>query len=80
MAFKKIYASRINVDANAQNGTTEPVFRVHVDEMHYHTNSVIVLGPSELRYDPEAPIGNRVWIETFSRLILKDGKDLTTVK
>ncbi len=72
MALKKIFASRVTVDANHGKDEIDPVFTVlTVDGAEHRSNSLIVLGPSEFRYDHNGPIGKRVWIETYAKVVLK---------
>lgn len=74
MAKKRILVSRAVVDHNHNTGSAEPVFTI-VDEdgNEYRASNIIVLGSSEIKYNPEGSEGNRVWIETFATVVLKDG-------
>ncbi len=74
MSKKRILVSRVVVDKNLNTGSADPVFTViDQDGNEYRASNIIVLGSSEIKYDPEGGEGNRVWIETFGKVVLKDG-------
>lgn len=74
--MKKIFVNRAAVEVNHQNGSSEPVFMVRdADGTEHRTSSIIILGPSEIRYDPNGPEGSRIWIETHDKLMLKNPSD-----
>jgi hypothetical protein len=77
MSLKKIFVNRSAVENNQQtDSTTETVFIVVSDGDRKHSNSIIILGPSEVKYDPNAPEGSRIWIETFNKVVLKYENDI----
>ena len=74
MTKKRILVSRAVVDNNCNTGSSDPVFIVvDQDGNEYKASNIIVLGSSEIKYDPEGGEGNRVWIETFATVVLKHG-------
>lgn len=79
MGLKKILVHRSAVDHNQETGKSDPVFTV-IDSsgIEYKSSSVIVLGSCEIKYDREGGEGMRVWIETFSKVVMKDGTDIKT--
>jgi hypothetical protein len=80
MALKKIYVSRDAVEANHRDPEAdEKVFKVIDDDGEHWTNSIIILGAVEIRYDRTAGEGLRVWIETYDKVVMKDGDSLTGV-
>jgi len=80
MALNKIFVSRPSVEANHQTGSYDPVFTIREpDGTEHHTNSIIILGPSEIRYDATGAEGSRIWIETYDRVIMKNGSNLEGV-
>jgi uncharacterized protein YrzB (UPF0473 family) len=71
---KRILVSRMAVDHNRDTGALDPVFTIiDQDGNEYKASNISVLGSSEIKYNPEGTDGNRVWIETFAKVILKDG-------
>lgn len=73
---KRILVSRTVVDQNHTTGSSDHVFTViDADGNEYKASNIIILGSSELKYDHEGTPGNRVWIETFAKVVLKDGSD-----
>lgn len=76
MGMRKILVHRGIVDHNTNTGDSDPVFTViAADGTEYHTSSITILGPCEIKYDRDGPEGMRVWIETFDKVIAKDGTD-----
>lgn len=75
MPLKKIFVHRAVVEHNHEAGTSNPVFTVWDGEQEHHSNSIILLGPCEIKYDPTGTQGNRIWIETYDKVILKYALD-----
>lgn len=64
-------AHRAVVDQNEEFGSSDPVFTlIDTDGEQYRGTHVIFEGRAEMKYDPEAGIGRRIWIETFEKVIL----------
>lgn len=63
------------MDNNHNTGSADPVFTV-IDEdgNEYKASDLIVLGTSAFKYNSDGAEGNRVWIETFAKVVLKDVK------
>ena len=80
MGLKKIYVSRMSVDANADDQEADAkVFKVVDEDGEHWVNSIIVFGAVEMRYDRTAGPGQRVWIETWDKVVMKDGGSPTGV-
>lgn len=76
---KKILVSRTIVDQNKNTGGIDPVFTViDHDGTEYKTSDIVILGASAIKYDPTAEPGQRVWIETFSKIVMYNGTDTET--
>ena len=70
----KILVSRTAVDHNRATGTNDPVFTIiYPDGTVANSSDILMLGTCALRYDPAAEEGRRVWIETFDKVVLRDG-------
>jgi hypothetical protein len=69
-----VLVDRAAVERNELTGRDDPVFTV-IDEdgKHYGGTHVTFLGPTELKYNQSKPYGARVWIETFSGVVVKNG-------
>lgn len=76
---KTIIVSRSIVDQNHNMGSFDPVFTITDSSgEQYKSSDILIMGPCSLQYDPAAPEGQRVWIETFSKIITKNGIDSET--
>lgn len=76
---KRIFVSRLVVDQNQQIGTNDPVFTIiNADGTEYKSSNITILGPCEVKYDRDGGDGMRVWIETFDKVIVKDGISITS--
>lgn len=73
MGRKTILVSRLVVDHNRNTGEVDPVFTViDQDGTEYKTSNILILGSSEVKYDPMGEEGKRVWIETFSKVVINE--------
>lgn len=80
MTLKKIFVSRAVVDLNDERNETDDVFKVECGGSEYHSNGLIILGPSETHYDPTQPHGRRVWIETTEVVLLERGGQTVAIR
>ena len=67
-----IHINRNIIQANAKNGTTNPVCRVQCGNKIVYCMEVEILGPSRMVYNPNNPLpcGAKLWIETEGRVNL----------
>jgi hypothetical protein len=80
MSMKRILVSRSVVDHNTETGDSKQVFTVVDAEGNQHrSSSIIILGPSAVRYDRDGGPGNRVWIETFDKVVLRDADPFVVI-
>ena len=73
--LKRIYVSTFQVSRGVQHGTEErPITVEHPSGVLYSARDLEILGPSRIRYAPDAPnpAGARVWIETTSDIAIAD--------
>lgn len=76
----QVLVSRAAVERNDQAETDDPVFTVVDCHGAEHLgDSVHFNGPSQLRYDRNKPAGRRIWIETFSEVVVKNGLVSTSI-
>ena len=76
----QVFVSRQIVERNDATGSCEPVFSVvGPDGAEYPGTEVIYTGPSASKYDRNKPVGRRIWIETFEKVIVVNGTDSTSV-
>jgi hypothetical protein len=75
---KKIHINQHIIRSNKKNGTNDPVITVKTSKSNTYANEVEILGKSKLVYSPNKPLscGARVWIETESKVILDNKKEI----
>jgi hypothetical protein len=82
MGMKRILVNRSAIEHNAEVGFAAlPVYTVIEGEEIRYGNSLVLMGPSVMKYDPNGSpeMGRRVWIETLADVITHGGSngDLT---
>jgi hypothetical protein len=75
---KKIHINQHIIRSNKKNGTNDPVITVKTSKSNTYASEVEILGKSKLVYSPNKPLscGARVWIETESKVILDNKKEI----
>ena len=75
---KKIHINQHIISSNKKNGTNDPVITVKTSKSNTYASEVEILGKSKLVYSPNKPLacGARVWIETESKVILDNKKEI----
>jgi hypothetical protein len=75
---KKIHIKQHIIRSNKKNGTNDPVITVKTSKSNTYASEVEILGKSKLVYSPNKPLscGARVWIETESKVILDNKKEV----
>ena len=75
---KKIHINQHIIRSNKKNGTNDPVITVKTSKSNTYASEVEILGKSNLVYSPNKPLscGARVWIETESKVILDNKKEI----
>ena len=75
---KKIHINQHTIRSNKKNGTNDPVITVKTSKSNTYASEVEILGKSKLVYSPNKPLscGARVWIETESKVILDNKKEI----
>jgi hypothetical protein len=70
-----IHVNQNVIRANAKNGTRKPVLTVKQGRSNRYAHTARIEGPSKVVYSPDKPLscGARVWIETFSPVVLDEG-------
>lgn len=71
---KRIFVDREAVQRNADSGTHDPIFVVLESGKLRKGGTVIVMGPSVFKYNPNGcpECGSRAWLETAAQIILQD--------
>lgn len=73
-------AQRSVVDQNETTGQIDPVFVIRTsDDQEIRGNRVVIEGSSEMKYDSAEIFGRRVWLETYSKVILYHGNVVTGI-
>ena len=75
---KKIHINQHIIRSNKKNVTNDPVITVKTSKSNTYASEVEILGKSKLVYSPNKPLscGARVWIETESKVILDNKKEI----
>jgi len=71
-----IHVNQHVIKSNAKKGATDPVLTVKTYKSNTYAHEVEILGPSRIVYSPDKPLscGAKVWIETDSEVIVKEGQ------
>jgi hypothetical protein len=71
--ISRIHVNRHKIDANRKSGATDPVLTVKRGGRNYYGKTVTILGPSQVVYRPEKPLGcgAKVWIETEAEVVIE---------
>lgn len=76
----QVLVSRSVVERNDLTSQNDPVFTVIDCHGTEHLgSSVLFNGPAQLKYDRNKPAGRRIWIETFSEVIVNNGSGSTSI-
>ena len=70
-----IHVNQHVIRANKKTGAQDPVLTVKQGRTNRYAHTARIDGPSQVIYRPESPLscGARVWIETFSPVVLDEG-------
>ena len=69
----KIHINQHVIKSNHKNNKRDPVITVKTYNSNNYGHQVDILGPSKVIYSPDKPLscGAKVWIETESKVIIK---------
>lgn len=67
-----VHVNQHIIKANNKTGERNPVLTVKRGKTNRYAHTVHIAGPSKVVYSPDNPLacGARVWIETYSEVIL----------
>lgn len=67
-----VHVNQHVIKANNKTGERNPVLTVKKGKTNRYAHTVQISGPSKVVYSPDNPLscGARVWIETYSEVIL----------
>jgi hypothetical protein len=68
----RIHVNQHKIKANRKHGTQEPVLTVKTSKTNAYGSRVLIDGPCEVIYRPDAPLscGAVCWIETESEVFI----------
>ena len=74
----QIHINMHTIRANNKHGRRDPVITCKTYKSNTYGHEVDIDGPSKVVYSPDKPLscGARVWIETDSKYVTIDGKQL----
>ena len=74
----QIHVNMHIIRANKKHGLNDPVITCKTYKTNTYGHQVDIDGPSKVIYSPDKPLscGARVWIETDSKYVKIDGKQL----
>ena len=74
----QIHVNMHIIRANKKHGLNDPVITCKTYKSNTYGHQVDIDGPSKVIYSPDTPLscGARVWIETDSKYVKIDGKQL----
>jgi hypothetical protein len=76
----QVFVSRHIVEQNDTTGGMDPVFTVvNADGTECWGCKVIFTGEVELKYDRNKPVGRRIWLQTFEKVLVESGAGITSV-
>ena len=70
-----VHVNQAIIRSNTKTGKRQPVLTVKQGRTNRYAHTVRIDGPSKLVYSPDKPLscGARVWLETYSPVVLDDG-------
>ena len=69
----KIHINQHIIKANRKTGSNDPAITAKTYKDNRYGHEVEILGPSKVIYRPDKPLscGAHVWIETYSKVIVR---------
>ncbi len=70
---KRIHVNQHKIRSNSKTGSREPVITVKTYKTNDYCHEAHIQGPCKVIYSPDKPLpcGAKVWIETYSSVVLK---------